>query len=122
MKNSSPTTLSISLKIRLSTIFVAVTLFSGFVIWVGIDVTNKVTRNTERLINNHIPELRAISDLQQSINQHHISLYADYAEATEIDHEQHEKFRSDLEQSLLELRGLGLTEKEIAIVEESMTS
>ena len=120
MKKPITKILSLNLIVRLLTIFIAVALFSGLTIWVGIDVTNKVTGNAEKLVNSHVPELRAISDLQQAMNQHHIALYNDYAEATEIDLIQYETFRSALNKSLSELSKLGLTTKEISALRQAL--
>lgn len=72
---------TVLLKRHLAAMFAAVLVVAGGVIWLSLDGATEVSRASRQLVHQHVPELRAIGDLQGVMNQRVRRLYLYYATA-----------------------------------------
>lgn len=73
-------------KRHLAAVFAVVLAVAAAVVWSSLDASRQVAEKSEALVRQHVPELRAISDLQGVMNLRVRQLYLYYATAASADY------------------------------------
>jgi diguanylate cyclase (GGDEF)-like protein len=95
---------------------VSVVLLAGVVSWLALDASRGVTERTNALVEEQIPELRAIGSLQDSLHRRVLNLYLYYATMEEALWETGGRIGDQIDAHLAELEGAaGLAEDGVVL-------